>query len=140
PHAVEKHRVERGEGPEQVGAEASQDVRDWKAGRLAGARDQREQLVFRVASKGAVCPDLDPAGSGGELRRHETHRGGEQKALHIRSCVTVRLSASPSSRPWPVPGAGCDDHPRCGHAPTVSRSNRAPRKLPHSWTAPEFTR
>src|SRR5262249_45030315 len=39
-------------------------------------------------------------------------------------------------------GVGAHDVPRqaTSAAPVASRSNRAPRKLPHSWTRPEFTR
>src|SRR5262249_27177304 len=96
-HAVDEDGVEHGERPEEVRAVASQDLAGWHPRHLADARDQRQQLLFRVAPEGTVHVLPELARGGRQLALDEVGEVGEEDPFHGCGrgcgCVTVRSSA-----------------------------------------------
>src|SRR5262245_24632342 len=81
--AVDEHGVERREGPEEVGAEASENLAHRDPRGLADARGQVEQLGLGIALEGAVCRVSEQVGGPGELVLREIDEIGEYDALHV---------------------------------------------------------
>src|SRR5262245_34034670 len=122
--ALDEHRVERGERPEEMGAEASQDFRGRHFGRLAGARDQGEQLGLGVAPEGAVGHGPEPVGGAGQLALDEVDEVGEEDAFHPgRASVTdVRRHVNPYLPPRAFEDA-LDDHAEPFSPESASRTS-----------------